>query len=82
MYSGYAACAAVLGVRWLREGSLPDGYGLSLATLYGCYILSLKLVYGTWWEVHTLTGIVVVAGLTGWLVSFLMRRPLAASPAT
>jgi hypothetical protein len=61
----------------------PGAFAFAVpATLYGCYILSLKLVYGTWWEVHALTGIVVVAGLTGWLVSFLMRRPPAASPAT
>ena len=59
----------------------PGAFAFALpAALYGCYILSLKLVYGTWWEVHTLTGIVVAAGLTGWVVSFLMRRPQAASP--
>lgn len=33
LYSGFAACAAVLGARWLRERSLPAGYGLSLV---GC----------------------------------------------
>jgi hypothetical protein len=44
------------------------------ATVYGLYILSLQLVYGTWWEIHAVTGIVVVAGLTGWLVSLLMGR--------
>jgi hypothetical protein len=51
------------------------------ATLYACYIVSLVLVYGTWWEVHAVTGIAVVAGLTGWLVQFLMRRPAAPAPA-
>jgi hypothetical protein len=45
------------------------------ATLYALYVISLQLVYGTWWEIHALTGIVVVAGLTGWLVSLLLRRP-------
>lgn len=45
------------------------------ATLYTIYILSLQLVYGTWWEVHAVTGIVVVAGITGWAISMLLRRP-------
>jgi len=45
------------------------------ATVYAIYILSLQLVYGTWWEIHALTGIVVVAGITGWAISMLLRRP-------
>lgn len=49
------------------------------ASLYACYIIALQLVEGTWWEVHALTGIVVVAGLTGWLVSVLMRGPAPAA---
>ena len=48
------------------------------ATLYAIYMASVVLVYGTWWEVHAVTGIVVVAGITGWLVSVLVGR----SPAT
>jgi hypothetical protein len=47
------------------------------ASLYACYIISLAIAYGTWWEVHALTGIVGVAGVTGWLVSVAMRRPAA-----
>jgi hypothetical protein len=43
------------------------------ATLYAIHVVSLVIVYGTWWEVHTVTGIVVVAGLTGWAVSILVR---------
>ena len=41
------------------------------ATLYACYFGSLQLVYRRWWEVHTVTGTIVAAGLTGWLVSIL-----------
>ena len=52
LYSGYAACAAVLGVRWLREGSLPDGYGLSLA---GCALFAVGGVADMVW--HTFFGI-------------------------
>jgi len=47
------------------------------ATIYAVYILSLQVVYGTWWEIHSLTGIVVVAGITGWAISFLLERPEA-----
>ncbi|HEY7201378.1 MAG TPA: hypothetical protein VIC57_14245 [Candidatus Dormibacteraeota bacterium] len=47
------------------------------ATVYAIYVLSLLLVYGTWWEVHAVTGIVVVAGLTGWAISMLTNRPQA-----
>lgn len=50
------------------------------ATLYACYFASLQLVYGRWWEVHTLTGTIVAAGLTGWLVSILLRHPTPAPP--
>jgi hypothetical protein len=51
------------------------------ATLYACYLVSLLLVYGTWWEVHAVTGTVVVAGLTGCMVSVVMRRPQPAPAA-
>jgi len=51
------------------------------ATLYACYFASLQLVYGRWWEIHTLTGTIVAAGLTGWLVSILLRHPTPAPPA-
>src|SRR5215831_6839438 len=47
-------------------------------TLYAFYMASLVVVYGTWWEVHAVTGIVVAAGVTGWLVQFVMRRPAVA----
>ena len=51
-------------------------------TLYAFYVISLKIVYGTWWEVHAVVGIVFAAGATGWLISFLMRRRTPAAPAT
>jgi hypothetical protein len=52
------------------------------ATLYGLYVLGLQIVYGTWWEVHSITGIIVVAGLTGLLVTAVLRRPEAPAAAT
>ena len=45
------------------------------ATLYLFYIVSIVVAYGTWWEVHAVTGIVVVAGVTGWLVQSVIRGP-------
>jgi hypothetical protein len=60
----------------------PALFAIALpATLYAFYLVALQVVYGTWWEVHALTGTVVVAGLTGWLVSFLRRRPQPAPAA-
>lgn len=50
------------------------------ATLYASYFASLQLVYGGWWEVHTVTGTIVAAGLTGWLVSVLLGHPTPAPP--
>lgn len=44
------------------------------AALYAFYIVSLQLVYGTWWEIHAVTGIAAVAGITGWLVNAVLQR--------
>jgi len=72
-----AVLGGLAGDLWLlvlrqRPGAFAFAFP---ATLYAMYVLSLLLVYGSWWEVHAVTGIVVAAGLTGWLVSFVMRRP-------
>jgi len=72
-----AVLGGLAGDLWLlvlhdRPGAFAFAFP---ATLYAIYVISLLLVYGTWWEVHPVTGIVVAAGLTGWLVSFVMRRP-------
>ena len=72
-----AVLGGLAGDSWLLVlRNRPAVFAFALpATLYAFYMTSLVLVYGTWWEVHAVTGIVVVAGLTGWLVQFLMRRP-------
>jgi len=55
----------------LFAGALPALY-------YALYFLGLKLTTGVWWSLHLWTGAIVMAGLTGWLISYLTfppRRP-------
>jgi hypothetical protein len=78
-----AVLGGLAGDLWLwllRDRPLAIAFAVP-ATLYALYVVSLLIVYGTWWEVHAVTGIVVAAGLTGWLVAWLLRRP-APAPAT
>ena len=51
------------------------------AAIYLSYFLGLLKADGIWWPVHVWTGAVVVAGLTGLLVSYLIVRPVSASAA-
>jgi hypothetical protein len=39
---------------------------------YSLYFLALHLTHGVWWSVHVWAGAIVVAGLVGWLVSYLV----------
>src|SRR5215475_12911212 len=41
----------------------------------GGYFLVLHLTHGIWWTVHVWAGVIVVAGLVGWLVSYLVVPP-------
>jgi hypothetical protein len=45
------------------------------AALYTIYFSLLLLTGGVWWSVHMWTGNIVVAGLVGWLVSYLILPP-------
>jgi hypothetical protein len=42
---------------------------------YSLYFLALHLTQGVWWSVHLWAGAIVVAGLAGWLVSYLVVPP-------
>ena len=42
---------------------------------YLCYFEALQLMKGWWWSVHLWTGAVVLAGLVGWLLSYLILPP-------
>jgi hypothetical protein len=39
------------------------------------YFLALHLTHGIWWTVHVWAGVIGVAGLVGWLVSYLVVPP-------
>jgi hypothetical protein len=75
-----AVVGGLAGDLWLLVlRDRPGVFGFAFpATLFALYVLSLQIVYGTWWEIHAITGIVAVAGLTGLLVTAVMRRPEAA----
>jgi membrane protein YqaA with SNARE-associated domain len=40
-----------------------------------CYCGALLLMKGWWWSVHVWTGGIVLAGLVGWLLSYLILPP-------
>lgn len=52
----------------LFAGALPAVY-------YALYFLELKLTTGVWWSIHLWTGAIVMAGLVGWLLSYLVIPP-------
>jgi hypothetical protein len=43
--------------------------------LYGLYFLALLLVGGIWWPIHLWAGGIALAGVTGWLMSYLILPP-------
>jgi hypothetical protein len=42
---------------------------------FGAYVLALLLTEGSNWSVHLLSGMVVLAGLVGWMLSYLVIPP-------
>ena len=42
---------------------------------YLCYFVALLLLKGFWWSVHLWTGAIMLAGLAGWLLSYLIMPP-------
>lgn len=48
---------------------------------YLCYFMALLLLKGFWWSVHLWTGAIVLAGLAGWLLSYLIVPPQEARDA-
>ena len=45
------------------------------ATFYLCYFVALRLTEGIAWSVHVWTGSVMLAGIAGWLLSYLLLPP-------
>ena len=68
--------------RWL-EPSVTRPWALRAfaagvpVVLYLFYFLALMLTAGVWWSVHLWTGSVVLAGIAGWLISYLIVPPPA-----
>lgn len=48
---------------------------LAPATLYTFYLAAIALSGGVWWTPHLIFGTVVLAAITGWLVSYLVFAP-------
>jgi hypothetical protein len=42
---------------------------------YSFYFLALQIVGGIWWPIHLWAGGIALAGVTGWLVSYLILPP-------
>ena len=45
------------------------------AILYALYYAALALYGGTWWAIHAWTGAIILAGVVGLLISFLVLPP-------
>lgn len=50
---------------------------LAPATLYAFYLAAIALSGGVWWTPHLIFGAVVLAAITGWLVSYLVFAPVS-----
>ena len=43
--------------------------------LYGLFVLTIELTADSWWSIHMLTGLPILAGITGFLLSYLVLPP-------
>jgi hypothetical protein len=59
-----------------RVGALRLFAGSVPVIWYGGYFLALHLTEGIWWPVHLWAGAIVLAGLVGWLLSYLVLPPV------
>ena len=58
-----------------QPGAFRRFAALAPVLLMGSYFLALPFTEGTRWSIHMLTGIVVEAGIAGWLLSYLVLPP-------
>ncbi|MGQ0551511.1 MAG: hypothetical protein ACT4PY_17795 [Armatimonadota bacterium] len=87
---GVAALAGIVGdlLLWrLRPSEVrPTAFRVFAfavpAMLSGVYFLALVLAGGIWWSVHLATGTVALAGIAGWLLSYLVLPPEPSSTAS
>jgi len=84
-----AILAGVLGdiVLWRLKPRIEQPGSIRLFTgavpviAYACYFLSLQLTTGIGWSIHLWLGTIVVAGIIGLLMSYLVLPPFGATPA-
>jgi hypothetical protein len=55
-----------------RTGALRFFAFAAPTTYYLLHFVSLKLTKGIWWSVHVWTGAIILAGIAGWLLSYLV----------
>lgn len=76
--------AAILVIDMLRTRTQPSirnpgGWRvfafIAPALYFGAYVVALMLTEGSTWSVHMLSGMVVLAGIVGWLLSYLVMPP-------
>jgi len=81
-----AGVVADLLYRWLQPGTeRPQRLRLWSAmvpvVLYSLYFPALLMVGGIWWPIHLWAGGIALAGVTGWLMSYLILPPAFPEPA-
>jgi len=83
-----AILAGVLGdiVLWRLKPKIEQPGSIRLVSVavpviaYACYFLSLQLTTGIGWSIHLWLGTIVVAGLIGLTMSYLVVPPAGATP--
>ncbi len=50
------------------------------AAIYTVYFLALEVTHGIAWSVHFTTGAIVLAGIAGWLLAYLVLPPAGGEP--
>jgi hypothetical protein len=75
-----AGVAADVLLSWLKPSATRPGplrvFAFAVpAMLYLLHFLTLKLTDGIWWSVHLWTGSICVAGIVGWMISYVFVPP-------
>lgn len=90
MFVPAAVLAGIAGDAFIRgfHGRLPRelltrGFAFALPVIYYVlYFVTLLVVKGTWWSIHMVAGSIVLAGIVGWLVSYVSIPPAFPSAAS